>query len=210
VEFARTLTGMAAIAVLSAYGGTQANGGAGADDPPASPEAGRTPAELTPEDAEEQAEVELPPRGNVVVEVGEEVPIAAEGDTATATMTIDAVEVDAPCDPAYGTVETPENGHFVRLDIRAATAPVTGPPTGVSDPTISDSSFSFIGPDGVTFNGSLGTYAAFACLPDERQLPSQLGPGQQFAGSVLLDVPAPTGTLIMSDHFGSSGWVWAF
>jgi hypothetical protein len=87
---------------------------------------------------------------------------------------------------------------------------MTGPPTEVSDPTISDSSFSFIGPDGVTFNGSLGTYAAFACLPDERQLPSQLGPGQQFAGSVLLDVPAPTGTVIMSDHFGSSGWEWAF
>jgi len=145
-----------------------------------------------------------------VVEVGEEVPIAAEGDTATATMTIDAIEVDAPCDPAYGTVETPENGHFVRLDIRAATAPVTGPPSEVSKPTISDSTFSFIGPDGVTFNGSLATYAAFGCLPDENKLPSELGPGQQFAGSILLDVPAPTGTLIFTDYFGSSGWEWTF
>ena len=87
---------------------------------------------------------------------------------------------------------------------------MTGPPTEVSDPTISDSSLSFIGPDGVTFNGSLGTYAALGCRRDERELPSQLGPGQQLAGSILLDVPAPTGTLIVSDCFGSSGWEWAF
>ncbi len=88
MEFVRTLTGMATIAVLSARGGTEANEVAGASDPPALPEAGQTPAEVTPEDADEQAEVEPSPRGNVVVEVGEEVPIAAEGDTATATMTI--------------------------------------------------------------------------------------------------------------------------
>ena len=83
MEFVRTLTGMATIAVLSARGGTEANEVAGTSDPPALPEASQTSAEVTPEDAEEQAEVELSPRGNVVVEVGEEVPIAAEGDTAT-------------------------------------------------------------------------------------------------------------------------------
>ena len=66
MEFARTLTGMAAIAVLSACGGTEADEVAGAGDPPALPEADQTPAELTPEDAEERAAVLLSPRRNVV------------------------------------------------------------------------------------------------------------------------------------------------
>jgi hypothetical protein len=169
-------------------------------------------ADRVTEEAPPESDVEVSPRGNVVASVGADLPIAAEGDTVTATVTIDAVTVDPTC-TADRQESPPENGHFVRLDVRATTAPA-GPP----DPTdpfsgevrFSENLMSFVGPDGLTFNGTLGTFSAFTCLEEKEQLPENLGPGQQFAGAIIVDVPAPTGTLIYTDSITGQGWEWNF
>ncbi len=173
---------------------------------PSASEEGTT--EATSEDAPEPGP-EISPRGNRVAALGEEVPLAAEGDTVTATVTIDEVTVDAPCTGDYPAQDGPENGHFVRLDLRAATVP-TDYPGAVSDVSFNNSYMRFIGPDGVTFNGPLGTFAAFSCLAESEQLPSTLGPGQQFAGSIMIDVPATSGTIIYENTTGGSGIEWGF
>ena len=204
---ARAATAAGAVLLLTACAGgsttdTESSG-------PALPSSSEeTTAEPTPEDAQEPGP-EISPRGNRVAALGEEVALASEGDTVTATVTVDRVTVDAPCTGDYPVQDAPENGHFVRLDVRAATVP-TDYPGGVSDVSFSNSYMKFIGPDGVTFNGPLGTFPASTCLDQSEQLPSTLGPGQQFAGSIIVDVPATSGTIVHENLMGGSGIEWGF
>ncbi len=167
-----------------------------------------TAVSAAPEDPAE-SDVQLSPRGNVVVNIGEEVGIAAEGDTTTGTVAVDAITAEAECTGDPVVRQAPENGHFVRLDVRATTAPVDVPGQ-TREIAFGENTLRFIGPDGVTFNGALATYAAFTCLADAEQLPDYLGPGQQFSGAVMVDVPATSGTLIHTDPATGLGWEWSF
>jgi hypothetical protein len=132
-------------------------------------------------------------RGNIEVAVGEELTLPDGG-----TVVIDKIEVmplPCPTDDEYSQ-STPEHGHFVRLDVRVATAPAGGAEVP-TQPSFSEYNFQYIQANGVTFSASMGTFAAFTCLPQEQMFPSGgLGPGQQFTGSLVLDVPDTTGVLI--------------
>jgi hypothetical protein len=130
-------------------------------------------------------------RGNIESAIGQEIPLADGG-----TFTVDSITpVALPCetDTEY-TESVPENGTFIRLEIRAATAPAAEATQYTA--SVSPSDWSFIQADGVTFNGSLGSFSAFACLEQSSQFPSTLGPGQQYVGSEVLDVPDTAGTLV--------------
>ncbi len=198
--------------MLSACAAEQADPQSGPELPTVTSDSSgqQTPEETPPEETPPAQDVS--PRGNAIAAIGQEIPLAVEGDTVTATATVDAITVDPPCLDDYDGPSQPENGHFVRMDVRAATqsADPAGPGEYTARPSLNENSFTFVGPDGLTYNGSLATYSAFTCLPDEERLPSEFGPGQQFAGALVLDVPAPSGTLVFSSFMGGSGWEWNF
>ena len=70
--------------------------------------------------------------------------------------------------------------------------------------------FSYVGADGIT-NPNVSTLPAYACLPDgEQSTADPLGPGQTFVGTIVLDVPVTTGTLIYRPIYTDGGWEWNF
>lgn len=144
-------------------------------------------------------------RGNVEAALGQEIPLSDGG-----TVVIDKADpIALPCpeDTEY-TTSVPENGTFIRLDIRAATAPASAAPTdgSFSQPSVGSTNFQMIKSDGVTFNTDMGTFAAYSCIGQDEMFPSgPLGPGQQFVGSIVLDVPDPAGTLVFFPSGGYGG-----
>lgn len=101
------------------------------------------------------------------------------------------------------------NGHLIALkmdiDVKKEFAEPDYPELTFSADA---SSWSFVSKKGTTFNGELGTDAAFNCLDDKKTLPWRgIGPAQKASGLVVLDVPALEGTLIFH-HQGQAGWEW--
>jgi hypothetical protein len=126
------------------------------------------------------------------------------GEGAGSVMfSIDAIQVDPPCFE-YGM--KPESGHTLLLSVRVATgndaeaAQVTG---GVINPY----NFSVLGSDGVTKPVESGM-----CTDYANNLPSEFGLNQQYAGTIEVVAPAPTGKLILQTTFadGTVGWEWPY
>jgi hypothetical protein len=127
-------------------------------------------------------------------------------DADMVTWAVDEVVVDLPCTAPYYDYE-PENGHIVGLRFRVATGPDLSP---LGYFAISDQDFAFVGPDGIT-HSNVYSVSAYACLPPAEQFPTdQLGPGQQYVGTVVLDVPNTTGTIIYKPPMADGGWEWNF
>ncbi|TFV86723.1 hypothetical protein E4P40_12440 [Blastococcus sp. CT_GayMR20] len=149
-------------------------------------------------DQPQQGDPEINERGNAEVSLGQALPLTAPGGDTLGTFTVDRIDViPLPCPTDNEFQESvPQNGHFIRVDIRAATGPAD--PSVTVQASISSTNFRYIKADGVTFgNTDMGTFPAFSCLPQEQQFPSGgLGPGQQFVGSIVLDVPDTDGILI--------------
>ncbi|WOQ70787.1 hypothetical protein RYJ27_06280 [Microbacterium limosum] len=158
-----------------------------------------TPAE-TPEAAESDSEVSQ--RGNLIKGVG--VPFGATNldNEDVGTFVVTAITVDPECTGEYA--EPAENGHLIRFDVEGET-------TAVYDGEImlNEALWKAIAENGTTFNGSLSTMAAYSCLPDNEMLPVNLGPGERVRGSLIFDVPTPTGVLVL-DPWGSGGWEWTY
>jgi hypothetical protein len=145
-------------------------------------------------------------RGNVEKQIGEEAGVDAPDGSPALTFTVDAIQVDYPCTGDYP--QAPENGHFVGLSMHVTTAPNL-PPDSYFD--INGFEFSFIGSDGVTVD-NIATFPAYTCAPDSDQLPSgELGSGQQYVGTLVLDVPETTGIVQYQPFYLSEGgWEWHF
>lgn len=153
-------------------------------------------------------------RGNIVKSLSEPAGITdAEGDT-LATFTVNSITADAPCTGPYPIAA--ENGHFVVLDVTIETTPELASDDGsYSTFDMSAAMFKFVGGNGTTFNGNLGSAAAYSCLPDEEQVGVNgggVGPGEKVAGKIALDIPETTGTLIFQSYLtsGVGGWEWTF
>lgn len=150
-------------------------------------------------------------RGNIVKALGEEGGLSDEvTGTPIITFAVDAIG-PATCEPSsYGEIEPPENGHFVAVDLRVATAPELAQASN-SYFTISSYDFSFIGADGLTVDGDFGTFAAYSCIEDQFTS-EELRPGSQYAGTLVLDLPEASGTLIYrpSSVYDGTGWEWSF
>jgi hypothetical protein len=170
--------------LLTACGGT-------ADDPasaPTVPSVGET-TESTTSDPATPADASLNERGNLERSIGEEIEFPR--DDPVVTMVFDAITPDFGC--TSETADPPENGHFLGLQIRVSTAPDLRDVIPVF--TVSPSEFTVIGADGITVAG-LDTFAALSCV-DEPGFPATgLGAGQQYVGTVVLDSPVTSGTLL--------------
>lgn len=167
-----------------------------------------TPSNSPSSDAEKSV------RGNIVKSVTEPAGISDESGSQLVNFTIDAIAVDAPCTGPY--VQAPENGHIVVLDVSIETAPELASDEGAySTFDINPSMFKFIGANGTTFNGNLGSSGAYSCLPDEQQVGVNgggVGPGEKVTGKIALDIPDTTGVLVFKSYLtsGTSGWEWKF
>lgn len=144
-------------------------------------------------------------RNNIVKHFGElATTLDASGD-ATASFTIDSIEVDPPC---TGDFSAPaENGHLLILNMRVTTGPDLSDFGG--NFLINPYDWQVIGADGTT-ETNLGTTAAFSCVGGSEKLPSTMGPGQQFVGKLALDSRSASGSAIFAPAFVDGGWEWLF
>jgi hypothetical protein len=142
-----------------------------------------------------------------VLAIGEELTVFDGGTGAIAfAVAVEGVSPDVACaDPASPPAE---NGHLIAVQVRVTTgadlAAIGGPPV------VRAADFRFLGPDGVPL-AAAGTPGAVACLPDAVPLPP--GPvtaGQELTATVVLDVPATTGTVVFAPDFLAAGAEWAY
>lgn len=166
--------------------------------PSVEPAVSSSPSE-TPEDvAEKPAESE---RGNLIKKVGDVFGLGSV-DESVASFVVTNITVDPQCTSEFA--EAPEFGHFVRLDVEGeTTADLPG------ELYFAGGSWSAIADNGTTFNGDPWSYAAVTCVDDVERLPSIIGPGERVAGAVILDVPTPSGVLVLSPEPGL-GWEWEY
>jgi hypothetical protein len=145
-------------------------------------------------------------RGNIVKTLGEEGRLVSEDDGETLySFAIDSITPNVTCTEEYSSYEA-ENGNLTAVQMRVSTGAFT--PEDFSYLSVNSSDFSFIGSDGLTFS-NVDTIATYGCLSDSVKFPSgELSPGSQYAGTVLLDLPETSGTLIYkpSAMYGPGGW----
>lgn len=157
-------------------------------------------------------EVKKSARGNLIKALRQPATINdLETDKPLVTFTVNSIAKDVPCTGPYPAVV--ENGHIVVLDVTIQTLPELANSEGSTQFDINPTMFKFVGANGTTFNGNLGTQAAYSCLPDEQQIGvngAGVGPGEKVTGKIAIDVPATKGTLIFKSFLvpGSAGWEW--
>lgn len=153
-------------------------------------------------------EPERSSRGNLIKTLGQEAGFCSDADCTgplAVTFTIDTITVDPACTSGYP--EPAENGHLIAVSLRVATA--ADMPRDMFA-MFSPSEFRVIGPDGLTVS-ALDALPAFSCLDQSEVFPMEpLGPGQQYAGAVVIDSPTPTGTLVYQPGAAAAGWEWQF
>lgn len=180
--------------------------------PEAETESAREPVETTPstEPLEEPTpQRETSERGSIIKEPGEAGFVEDRQGNELITFTVHSIEVDPECTGEWA--EEPENGTFVVFDMEiesdAAAADHYLEPDLLANPHM----YRVVDQDGTTRSESLGTNAAFSCLPDSEQVPMTLGPGERGTGKMVLDVPVESGTLIMGFDVGEGlQWEWEF
>ncbi|NMH97295.1 hypothetical protein [Pseudonocardia acidicola] len=177
------------------------------DSPPASnPPAPNVPTAAPPTTT--AAALPKSERGLTIKQVGQPAGwTTADGSTQEVTFVIDKITVDPKCEASYS--QKPENGHFVRVDIRAETTTAMETNAGYA---ISPSEWAVVGPDGVT-ESSVASGPSFSCLRSSDMFPTDpLTPASKYRGSIVLDTRSTSGTLTFRPGFfgGSGGWEWRF
>jgi hypothetical protein len=142
-------------------------------------------------------------RGNQPRALGEPVSWGRAND-ASVTFAVEKITVDPECTGVLATKA--QNGHIVKLEVRLDTAPTMPTNAGYS---LNSTSFSAVGPDGIT-ETSLFTAPAISCLAPNEQLPVTLAPGSKYRGAVVLDTANPAGTLIFRPALSPGGWEWQY
>jgi hypothetical protein len=149
-------------------------------------------------------------RGNIVATLGDEGRVTGPNGEDLLTFTVESVTVDPACTPdwqRYGTPVDPGH-HLVAVAVTVSTTPAV---TEDDYLTLSEYDVRFIGADGITVD-SLGGLATYGCLDDSATFTSDaLGPAQTYTGSLVLDLPAAGGTLVLDPSWGQSGgWEYGF
>lgn len=203
-------TTLSTVALVAALGfSLTACGGSAQSSGPTSPsvEAITPAASATPTAAESKRS----PRGNLIKEIGQPAGMFnPENEKQTVNFTFNSITVDAPCTGSYPSPA--ENGHLTVVDVTAETTEELGlAKLSSSHFDVSPAGFTFIGANGTTFNGSLGTMGSFSCLADAEEFPMNgMGPAEKVRGKVVLDLPEKTGTLVFKDLYGQAGWEYKF
>jgi hypothetical protein len=156
------------------------------------------------------AESSKSPRGNIVKQFGEGASITdtLHDNKEIVNFTVNSI-APVTCTEPYA--QPTENGHLVVVDVAVETKPELADAI-VNSYFLMPSDFKFVAENGTTFNGNLGTGAAFGCIPSAESFPtSGLGPGEKATGKVVLDLPAPTGILVLKAPGSSTnGWEYKF
>jgi hypothetical protein len=151
--------------------------------------------------------VGLNDRGDIVKALGENGGLSDPVDESAPwalTFAVDSITVDPECTTNFA--EPPSNGHYLAVNVRATTSP--GLPADWYIQFTSDA-FKVVGPDGITKDSLNGN--SYSCLPEGDLFTyDTLGPGQQYAGTVVLDSPVDSGSLIFTIPGGEGGWEWSF
>lgn len=144
--------------------------------------------------------------------------IAKVGGTASFTDSISQKEVakvtvtkiaKGACTEQYA--QPAENGNIVFVTVNLQTTPALAE-SSFPKFDLGSSNFKFIAKNGTTFNGNLGTVATYSCVPQDKTLPmAGLGPDEKATGLIVLDVPQPSGTLVLnSPLYGTTGYEYNF
>ena len=148
-------------------------------------------------------------RGALLKQVGEPAGIRMDegSDEWALSFTVTGIEVDPVCTGPYP--EPAENGHLVAISIEAA----TGPEPGFSEVLYNGVSFGsqdwkVIASNGTTVNNNTSV-ATYGCFPPAEILPNSIGAAEKVSGKILLDVPDPAGTLVLSSY-GENGWEYEY
>lgn len=123
------------------------------------------------------------------------------------SFVVKSISVDAACTSPYA--ETPKNGHFVAINIDVETTPELAKDIN-QFVWFGAQSWKLIAGNGTTYNGAMDSSPAYGCLNDAERLPSNIGPAEKVTGTLILDVPVTSGTLILEGTGGVGGWEWAF
>lgn len=159
-------------------------------------------------------EAKKSPRGNIVKALAQPATIDdLKANKPLVTFTVNTITAGVPCTGPYPAAV--ENGYIVVLDVTIETTPDLASTGGYDSFDMNATMFKFVGANGTTFNGNLGTSAAYSCLPDEQQVGANgrgVGPGEKVTGKIAIDVPEATGTLIFKSYLtsGGGGWEWTF
>jgi hypothetical protein len=146
-------------------------------------------------------------RGYLMKELGEESYINDSSGTPAVSFALTDVVADPVCSTPYA--EASENGHLVRLDIDLE----TGSAESLEEVLYSDSYYlsssdwKFVDSEGVRAN-TTDTVASWMCLDTSEQFPVDVGPHERIRGSIVLDLPSTSGTLIYTQPLIDDGWEW--
>ncbi|MFD2093441.1 hypothetical protein [Blastococcus deserti] len=122
------------------------------------------------------------------------------------SIALDRVAADPSCSGTA--VPPPGHGHLVALHVRVLVAPA--PAAGGATPAVTAGDFRYLGADGSSVP-DVATPAAAACLTEAERWPNG-GPGPETpaTGTVVLDVPATTGTIVYRPAAWPTGLRWRF
>ena len=120
------------------------------------------------------------------------------------TIVVNRVVADVPC-TAPGKVP-PEHGHLVGVKLKV----ITGADPAGKPQSFAPADFQFVGADGTPVT-DVATKSGATCLEAADEFPTApVGADQKVAGTVVLDVPATTGTLAYRPASGLTGLLWRF
>lgn len=197
------LTLPVAALLLAGCGGSPASSPTAPTVEPISSGAASTSAAAAPESSKS-------PRGNIVKGFGQGASITdtAHDNKEIVNFTVNSI-APVTCTEQYA--QPAENGHLVVVDVAVETKPELAD-SFMKSYYLGGGDFKFVADNGTTFNGNLFTGATYSCLPSAELFPSAgLGPGEKATGKVVLDVPAPTGILVLKAPFSSTnGWEYKF
>ncbi|MBE0009806.1 hypothetical protein DXT87_08365 [Arthrobacter sp. AET 35A] len=137
-------------------------------------------------------------------DIGEPAGIFNSEDRSTNVIDFTVTSI-APAECTEEYAQPAANGHYLAIQMDVITQPELK--DEFSGSFYADAgTWKLIQADGTTFNGML--YGnSYGCLPETAILPQSIGPGETASGTVLLDVPALEGTLVLS-YLGEDAWEW--
>jgi hypothetical protein len=202
-------TTLSAVALVAALGLSLTACGGTATSSPTAPTAAPVGGSASTAAAAAPAEAAKSPRGNIVKKFGEG---AGVTDMISKKEVVNfAVNSITPgtCTDQYA--QPPVNGHIVFVDVTVETKPELADATMKSF-SLSGYDFKFVSANGTTFNGNLSTAGSVMCIPAAEAFPmAGMGPGEKITAKVVLDVPEPSGILVLKAPFSNTnGWEYNF
>lgn len=140
--------------------------------------------------------------GYLVKELGQWVEISLEEEPA-AVFRIQDVVLDLDC--ADGA--EPENERFIGLEVEVEANPDMAE-LGLDQLPMAPQDFQVRLADGGITGGLRGNGAN--CLPEDERLPEAVAPGEELAGTVVLDAPDDVEAIVLDGvrYQTSGGWMW--